>query len=82
MSCVNYKLPRSDTVKVNAVAPRMAEHAVQQNTHPPLFGGFAQTAEVLLGPQQRVDSRIISGIIPMVRMGFKNRVEIQAGNTQ
>ena len=63
-------------VKINAVAAGMGKNPVQNNGDPRLVRGIAQTLEILLRAQQRVDFLIVGRIVAVIGMGLKNRVEI------
>ena len=60
----------------------MAEHAVQ-NDPDALFGrGPAQLGKVLVGAQQRVGLEVVGGVVAVVGVGFKDRVEVDAAHPE
>ena len=63
-------------VKINAVAASVGKHSVQNHSHPRLMSGVAQLAKVFFRAQQRIDFSIIGSVVPVVGVGFKNRVQI------
>ena len=69
-------------VKVDAVAPRMIENAVEQHTDAKLRRCRTQRAKVFLRAEQRIDFSVIRRVVPVVRVRLKHRVEVQAGNPE
>ena len=69
-------------VKINAVAARVAENAVEQNVNVALFRRRAQRAEVFLIAEQRVNFLIVRRVVTVVGMRFKNGVQINAGHAE
>ena len=69
-------------VEIPAVCAGVAEHTVQQHPNTETGGRFGQRLKVLGRAQQGIHRRVVGGIVPMIGMRLKNRVEIQAGNAQ
>ena len=67
-------------VEVNALGTGMVEYTVQNDAHPQLMGGAAQTAKICFRTQQGVDLAVIGGIVAVVGGGLKNGVEIQGSD--
>ncbi len=60
----------------------MAEHAVEHDADTVLLGGAAQAGEILLAAQKWVDAAVIRCIVAVVGMGFKDGIEVKAGDAQ
>ncbi len=69
-------------VEIDTVTAGVAENPVEKNADSPFFSFPAQKAEILPDAQQRIDTGIIGGIIPVVGVGLKDWVEIKAGDTK
>ena len=69
-------------VEIAAVVAGVIEHAVQYNAHAASGGFAAQRAEVLLTAEQRVDALVIAGIVAVIGIRLKDRIEINGGNVQ
>ena len=69
-------------VKINAVAARVAENAVEHNVNVTLFRRRAQRAEIFLIAEQRVNFLIVRRVVTVVALRFKYRIEINAGNPE
>lgn len=69
-------------VKIAAVAPRMAEHTIQNNADPLFPRRFDQMMERFICAKNRIDFVIIAGIIMMIAFRFENRIQINNGNAQ
>ena len=63
-------------VEIAAVVPGVIEHAVQYNAHATSGGFAAQRTEVLLTAEQRVDALVIAGIVAVIGIRLKDRIEI------
>ena len=60
----------------------MAEHAVEQNFYPVLFGTLAERLEILLCAEHRVDFHVVARVVSVVRARGENRVQIYAGDAE
>lgn len=69
-------------IEIEAVRARMAENSVENNSDSALFRGGAEGAEILFRAENRVDNRIVAGIVAVIGICLENRVEIDAGNAQ
>ena len=69
-------------VEIAAVVAGVIEHAVQYNAHAASGGFAAQRTEVLLTAEQRVDALVIAGIVAVIGIRLKDRIEINGGNVQ
>ena len=72
----------TELVKINAVCTGVRENAVQDNRNAMLFCIFAEHPEIFICTEKRVNIPIVGSIIAVVFVGFKNRVQINAGNTR
>ena len=69
-------------VEVAAVVTGVIEHTVQHDAHTASGGFAAQCAEILLAAEQRVDALVIAGVVAVIGIRLKNRVEVNGGNVQ
>ena len=69
-------------VEVYAVRPGVGEYPVQQNPDAPGFRIPAQGCKILVGAQQRIHLPVVGGVVPVIFVGFKDGVQIQAGDAQ
>ena len=69
-------------VEVTAVVSGVIEYAIQYNAHAASGGFAAQRTEVLLTAEQRVDALVIAGIVAVIGIRLKDRIEINGGNVQ
>ena len=72
----------TELVEVDAVRTGVRENAVQDNRNAMLFCIFAEYPEIFICTEKRVNIPIVGSIIAVVFVGFKNRVQINAGNTE
>ena len=72
----------TELVEINAVCTGVRENAVQDDGNAVLFRIFAEQPEIFVCTEKRVNISIVGSIIAVVFVGFKNRVQINAGNTQ
>ena len=78
--CGAHRGIKAVVVEVNALRTGVIEHTVQNDMHPQLMGGAAQSAEILLGAQQGIDLAVIGGIVAVVGGGLENGIQIQRGD--
>ena len=58
----------------------MAEYPVQDHPDALFLGVGAQIFKRLPVPQKGIDFTVVRRVVPVVGMGFKNGVQIQAGD--
>lgn len=69
-------------VEVAAVVAGVVENAVQNHAHSALFRLLTQRFEVLLASEQRVDALVVAGVVAVVGVRLKNRVEVDGLHVQ
>ena len=69
-------------LKIPAPASHMGKHAVENHLHPPCMRVLAQSPEIFLGPQHRVDASVVAGVVPVRGKREENRVQIQKLHAQ
>ena len=69
-------------VEIAAVVAGVIEYAIQYNAHAASGSFAAQRPEVLLTAEQRVDALVIAGIMAVIGIRLKDRIEINGGNVQ
>ena len=67
-------------IEVTAVAPRVAEHPVDENADPHDPRRVAEVAKLLLRPEQRIDFFVISRVIAVIALRLKDGIEIERRN--
>ena len=72
----------SELVEIDAVCAGVGEYAVQNDGDAPYLCRLTQLPEVLVGTQQRVYIPVVCGVITVILVGFEDRVQIDAGDTQ
>ena len=77
-----YAVVMAACVEVAAVVTGVIEHTVQHDAHTASGGFAAQCAEILLAAEQRVDALVIAGVVAVIGIRLKNRVEVNGGNVQ
>ena len=70
----------AEAVEINAVGPRMAEHAVQDDGQALVLSCPAERGKLFVRPQEGIDAVVIGRAVAMVRAAFKNRVEVNRRN--
>ena len=70
------------TVEVDAVAPRVAEYAVEDDADAALACRRDETAEILDIAQHGVNVMIVPRIVVMIALGLKHGVEVDARNAK
>ena len=70
----------AEAVEINAVGPRMAEHAVQDDGQTLVLSCPAERGKLFVRPQEGIDAVVIGRAVAMVRAAFKNRVEVNRRN--
>ena len=68
-------------IEVNAVAARVAEHAVKNDPDAPLVRCCNERAKILDIPKHRINLMIVPGIVVVIALGLKYRVEVDAGDS-
>ena len=69
-------------VKIDAVAARVGEHAVENDAHAARVSSVTQGAEVLLRAEHGIRAAIIRRIIAVVRPRHENRVQVENADAQ
>ncbi len=77
-----YAVIMAACVEIAAVVAGVIEHAVQYNAHAASGSFAAQRTKVLLTAEQRVDALVIAGIVAVIGIRLKDRIEINGGNVQ
>ena len=67
-------------VEVDAVAARVAEHAVENDTDAALPGSRDEAAKILDIAKHGINFMIIARVVVMVALRLKNRIEVDARN--
>ena len=60
----------------------MVEDAVEDDAHPTGVGGVEELAEGGVAAEERVDPVVVPGVVPVVRGGSEDRVEIEGGDAE
>ena len=77
-----YGIIQAFPVEIAAVASRMAEHSFQKDADAKFLRLENQMPEVLIGPENRIDSVIVPGIVMMAALRLKDRIQADGGNTK
>ena len=70
------------TVEIHTVRAGMGEYAVVDHMDTAFFRFGAEVFEILLGAEDRVDMGVIAGIVAVVGIRFKNRVEVDTAHAE
>ena len=61
-------------VKVNTSASRVGKDAVENDADAEPVGRLAQGGEICRRAEHRVRLAVVAGVVPVVGIGFKNRI--------